>query len=223
MCDFHSIIGFSLGEDHFEVRHTPDNSHATMRAGVENKPNSKTVVFEAEWNLEGEQPAPTKLIRNIGECPERLVKMITRHYAAAQKAVTTGEGLNQKGIFSDQRKWTDLYQAAMRRGSPVELVGEFPGDVIVAHGGTLNVPALTKAGYVIVEQGGTLNVPALESVAGYVIVAQGGTLNVPALESVAGYVIVEQGGTLNVPALESVAGYVRVEQGGTLNAPKLKR
>ena len=181
MCDFHSIIGLSLGEDHFEVRHTRDNSHATMRAGCENEPNRKVVVFECEWNLEGEMPPPDKLIRNIGECPERLVKMITRHYAAAQKAVTTGEGLNQNGIFSDQRKWTDLYQAAMRRGSPVELVGEFPG-------------------YVIVKQGGTLNVPALESVAGDVRVAQGGTLNAPALTK-AGYVIVAQGGTLNAPKL----------------------
>ena len=183
MCDFHSIIGFSLGEDHFEIRHTRDNSHATMRAGIENEPNRKVVVFECEWNLEGEMPPPATLIRNIGECPDRLVTMIERHYRAAHTAVTTGKGLSQTGIFSDQTKWCDLYQAAMRHGSPVELVGEFPG-------------------YMIVEQGGTLNVPALESVAGYVRVEQGGTLNVPALESVAGDVFVEQGGTLNAPKLK---------------------
>jgi RNase P/RNase MRP subunit p29 len=79
MCDFHSILGVALG-DKFEIIHDPSNSHSGMAGNLVNKPNRKPVIFEAEWNGEGEIPADGSLIRNSGECPERLTKRIRAHY-----------------------------------------------------------------------------------------------------------------------------------------------
>lgn len=93
MCDFHSILGVALGENNFEIRHDKSNSHSGMAGDIRNEPNRKTVIFEAEWNGQGDLPPDTKLIRNIGECPERLVKKIRDHYIKLKEALVNGKHL----------------------------------------------------------------------------------------------------------------------------------
>ena len=105
MCDFHSVLGIAWGEDSFEIRHSPDNSHAEMAKELQNQPNRCAVIFEAEWNGDGDLPSDAKLIRNICECPERLVKKIRNHYIKLQEALKTGKHFDD--YFSDTKKWSD--------------------------------------------------------------------------------------------------------------------
>ena len=108
MCDFHSTCWRLIGPD-AECAHLPTNSHSesiTAAGWRENQPNRKTIVFEVEWDLRGDMPADSKLIRNHGDCPEQLVTAIKRHYLAAKKFIETGEGWKK---FGDLEKWGDLW------------------------------------------------------------------------------------------------------------------
>ena len=76
-------LGVALGQD-LSIYHDPSNDHSKMRELVGETASSapitrKAITFEAEWDGDGELPANAKLIRNIGDCPERLVKKIREH------------------------------------------------------------------------------------------------------------------------------------------------
>src|SRR5579859_2435383 len=93
MCDFHSTIWRELGQE-VQMFHLPSNSHSEMvqaSSWRDNEPNRQTLIFEAEWNGQGEMPSPSRLIRNSGECPERVVNAIMRHYTKLSEALKFGK------------------------------------------------------------------------------------------------------------------------------------
>ena len=166
MCDFHSILGVAIGNE-FTIHHDPDNSHSKMgaRLNLLNKPNRQPVIFEAEWNGEGDVPSDTILIRQCGECPKPLAKRIRAHYHKLKEALTEGKHLGKKGYFSNHEKYADVWTAAMSRGHMPDFseVETFSGSVDVREGATLTAPALAEvSGSVVVREGATLTAPKLK-------------------------------------------------------------
>jgi len=158
MCDFHSILGVAIG-DKYEIRHEPGNSHSETADKLRNLPNRKAVIFEAEWNGEGELPSDSKLIRNIGECPDRLVKKIRDHYIKLKEALATGKHLSD--YFSDTKKYSDVWNKAIAiaNGVPVVLPKVFHGNLYVD--GSAKLDALTEVGGDLSVYG-ELNAPKLQ-------------------------------------------------------------
>jgi len=227
MCDFHSILGVAIG-DNFSIYHDPSNSHEEMRKNLPTTASvapmaRPTTTFEAEWNGEDKIPSDTRLIRNIGECPDRLVKKIRDHYTKLKEALETGKHIQPGGYFGDVAKYEDVWSAAMRKGHALDFseVVEFTGSVDVRQGATFTAPKLTKAGSVDVREGATFTAPELTEVAGSVYVCEGATFTAPVLAK-AGYVDVCEGATLTAPVLAK-AGSVYVCEGATFTAPELKR
>ena len=149
----------------------------------ENEPNRKTIIFEAEWNGEGDIPADSLLIRNNGECPENVVKRIRAHYQKLKEAIAEGKHLNTH--FADHKKWADVWQKAIENGFMPDFsdVEEFAGYVYLKQGATLTAPKLVKvSGYVYLKQGATLTAPKLVEVSGCVDLQQGATLTAPKLK-----------------------------------------
>ena len=113
MCDFHSCLGLVLGENNYELRHDPSNSHSGMAGNIVNKPNSQTRIFEAECSKERLIATPdidtikSSIIRNYGECPEQLVRKIVSHYKKVREALVSGKYLND--YFADMSKWSDVW------------------------------------------------------------------------------------------------------------------
>jgi hypothetical protein len=144
MCDFHSTAWRVLGQD-IQCAHNSDNSHSGMieEAGWrDNEPNRAINIFEAEWNGEGELPGNAKLIRNIGECPEQLVRRIRSHYTKLKEAITDGKHFDF--YFSDTEKWADVWNRAIANGVAVVMPKVFGGNLYVS--GTAKLDALTEVG-----------------------------------------------------------------------------
>ena len=181
MCDFHSTAWRMLGQD-VQVAHLPNNSHSEMIEKAkwrDNEPNRKIIVFEAEWDGTGEVPSDGKLVRNSGECPEKLMTAIRQHYLRLRKCLISGKHLD--GHFKDHTKWADVWSKAMERGFMPDFsnVVEFCGDVIIEQGATATLPVLKEvSGDVRIGQGATATLPVLEK-CGYVIIGQGATLDAP--------------------------------------------
>jgi hypothetical protein len=204
MCDFHSTAWRMLGQD-IQVCHLPNNSHSEMIEAAgwkDNQPNRQTVVFEAEWSGEGKLPEAGAIIRNSGECPERLTRSIMSHYRKLKEALSEGKHLGRDGYFRDHKTWADVWRSAMHNGHMPDFtdVKEFSGYVNIEQGGSLTAPVLAKCGDVSIAQGGSLTAPVLAK-CGYVSIAQGGSLTAPVLAK---------------------CGCVSIAQGGSLTAPKLK-
>lgn len=108
MCNFHSIIGRMLG-DVVELYHDASNSHSGMIQTAkrrENKPNEIIRVFESEWDGKGAFPSDSKLIRNVGDCPEKLKQKIRKHYEKLQ-AFMTGKKIDS--YFAYGEKYSDVW------------------------------------------------------------------------------------------------------------------
>ena len=127
MCDFHSALGVALSDDTIELRHLPTNSHSEMAGDLENKPNRKPIIFEAEWSGNGDVPAPERLIRNHAECPPKLVETIVSHYQKLKEALADGKHLVVGGYFGDISKWSDVWSEALKRGVKVLVPDIAPG------------------------------------------------------------------------------------------------
>ena len=113
MCDFHSILGVAIGND-YTIYHDPSNSHAEMRKHLPSSASSapmarKATDFEAEWGGCGDLPSDAKLIRNFGECPDRLVKKIRDHFIKLKEALTLSKHIGKSGYFSDFSKYSDVW------------------------------------------------------------------------------------------------------------------
>jgi hypothetical protein len=116
MSNFHSVAARMLGEA-AEILHASHNSHSQMITEArwrENKPNESVRVFEAEWDGRGAFPSDSSLIRNVGECPERLKDKIRNHYKKVQAAITKGEHFDH--YFADYEKYSDVYAMAVANG-----------------------------------------------------------------------------------------------------------
>ena len=141
MCDFHSILGIAIGNN-YSIRHDASNSHSGMAGKLENKPNRKTVIFEVECSEEkllatkDISTIASSIIRNFGECPEKLVCKIVNHYQQVKMALTDGVGLSPSGYFKDVEKYGDVYFHAINRG----IICEIPKEV----GGNLDLGSLTS-------------------------------------------------------------------------------
>jgi hypothetical protein len=224
MCDFHSVLGVALGED-LSIYHDPSNDHSNMRGRVgetaTNAPMArKAITFEAEWDGEGDLPSDAKLIRNIGECPERLVKKLRDHYIKLQAALTTGKFLEEGGYFGDTAKWCDVWNAALAKGAPVKLPAVFRGNLKVY--GSAKLDALTQVGGDLDVSGSAkLDAPALTEVGGHLVVS--GSAKLDALTQVGGNLDVYGSAKLDAPALTEVGGNLDVSGSAKLDAPKLNR
>lgn len=121
MCKFHSILGVAIGNE-YSIRHEPNNSHTDMAGPLENKPNLKLVMFEAECSEErllgcsDVDSIKSSIIRNFNECPEPLVKKIVNHYERVKEAITDGKHLTPVGYFADTNKYNDVWNCAIARG-----------------------------------------------------------------------------------------------------------
>ena len=230
MCDFHSIVGVALGE-RYELLHTPDNSHSGMiesygkslgAPDLSNKPLRKTVLFEAEWDGEGDLPPDTRLVRNASECPEKLMGMIREHYHKLEEAMTTGKHLD--GYFSDTAKWSDVWNQCIKRGVSVVFPAVFKGHLTIYENAKLEAPALALVGgYLDVYENAKLEAPALTSVSGNLYVYEDAKLEAPALTSVGGNLFVYRNAKLEAPALTSVGGSLIVNENAKLNATALTK
>jgi hypothetical protein len=184
MCDFHSVLGVAIG-DKFEIIHDSTNSHSGMAGTLVNKPNRKAIIFEAEWNGVGEVPPSAVLIRNNGECPERLEKMIRAHYVKVKEALATGAHLNT--YFKDTKKWADVWNAAIKAGAPVVLPAVFSGDLWLYGDAKLDAAALTNVGgYLWLYGDAKLEAAALTSVGGDLVLYGDAKLEAAALKKVNG-------------------------------------
>ena len=165
MCDFHSTVWRLIGQD-VQTFHLPTNSHSEMvnAAGWrENEPNRKTVVFESEWNGDGEVPDINKLLKNnASECPAQVERAVIKYYRTLKAAITPGGKFDK--IFSDPQKFQDVWEAAMKAGCSLDFgkIEKFNGYVGVHQGATLTAPALAEADSVDVHQGATLTAPKLK-------------------------------------------------------------
>ena len=102
MCDFHSTAWRLIGQD-VQMCHLPTNSHSEMIAEAKwrvNEPNRQIQVFEAEGTCEADVK-----IRQSGECPEKVMAAIKRHYRKLEECLKTGEGLRIGEYFSDTKKY----------------------------------------------------------------------------------------------------------------------
>ena len=179
MCDFNSTAWRLLGQE-IQCAHNQENSHsgASEAAGWrDNEPNRKIVVFEAEWDGEGEMPSDSKLIRNIGECPPQLVKAIRRHYTRLHEAMESGKHCGHGEYFSEE-KWLDVLMAVINGGFAVA----FPQSI----GGYLYLRGLTSAKDLVLPQsiGGYLDLSGLTSAKDLVLPQSiGGSLDLSGLTS----------------------------------------
>ena len=182
MCDFHSTAWRLLGQE-IQCAHLPSNSHSESieAAGWRvNEPNRTPFIFEAEWNGIGELPSDWGLIRNSGECPEKLTKRIRDHYAKLRDAISGGNHLTT--YFSDVKKWHDVWSRAIENKVPVTLPSVFPGSIVLREGATLQADALTEvSGYIYVREGATLTAPKLEK-SSSIDVQEGAKLIAPKLK-----------------------------------------
>ena len=200
MCDFHSTCWRLLGQE-IQVAHNQNNSHSDSikEAGWrDNEPNRKINVFEAEWNGEGEMPPDSKLIRNIGECPEKLVKAIRKHYTKLAEALSSGKHVLAGGYFVSE-KWVDVLLAVAAKKMPVA----FPENV----GGHLDLSGLTSAKDLVLPKsvGGHLYLSGLTSAKDLVLPKSiGGYLNLSGLTSAKDLVLPKSiGGSLYLRSLTS--------------------
>jgi len=219
MCDFHSILGIAIGEN-YEIRHDSGNSHSEMANELRNLPNRQPVIFEAEWNGEGDVPSDGTLIRNNGECPDRLTKKIRDHYIKLKEAITTGKHFD--GYFKDTKKWADVWCRAIANNVPIQLPAVFHGNLTVYGSAKLDAPALTEVGgNLYVYASAKLDAPALTEVGGYLTVDGSAKLDAPALTEVGGNLTVDGSAKLDAPALTEVGGYLYVDGSAKLDAPAL--
>ncbi len=221
MCDFHSILGIHLGGDSYEIRHDASNSHSGMAGRLENKPNRRCVIFEAECSAEkllkteDIDSVKSSIIRNFGECPEPLVRKIVNHYRKVKEALTDGRHLD--GYFNDTKKFSDVWNAAIARGIPVTLPEVFEGNLAVS--GSAKLDALTKVGGNLAVYGfAKLDAPALNEVGGDLDVYGSAKLDAPALNEVGGDLDVYGSAKLDAPALNEVGGYLAVSGSAKLDA-----
>ena len=163
--------------------HDGGNSHSNMIDTAKwrvNEPNRSVIIFEAEWDCEGEMPKDDKLIRNSDECPNTLLVAIRRHYQRVREAITTGRHLDT--CFADTKKWDDVWCKAIAEGVAVTLPAVFEGNLVVSGSAKLDAPALTKVGgYLGVSGSAQLDAPALTKVGGYLFVDGSAKLDAPAL------------------------------------------
>ena len=91
--------------------HLPNNSHAEMieKAGWKaNEPLRKVVVFEAEWDGQGEIPSAAKLLKNnVSECPVQVERAIVKYYGKLKGFLETGRDWK---FFGDLAKFADVWQ-----------------------------------------------------------------------------------------------------------------
>jgi hypothetical protein len=149
MCDFHSTVWRMLG-DSIEMLHDPSNSHSEMIQVAKwrtNEPNRKVTVFEAEWDGQGDIPSDSRLIRNNGECPERLVSRIRSHYVKLKEAIETGKHLD--GYFSDLAKYGDVWAHVKKLPDNVTFPEKMSGSLDLSSLKTLpdNVTFPKECGY----------------------------------------------------------------------------
>jgi prefoldin subunit 5 len=213
-----------IGQD-IQCAHLPSNSHSESISASkwrENEPNRQTIIFEAEWSGSGDQPSDAVLIRNIGECPEPLVKRIREHYRRLKEAITTGKYLDTH--FADTKKWCDVWNAAIKNGAPVVLPAVFEGNLYVYGSSKLDAPALTKVGgNLYVDGSSKLDAPALTKVGGNLYVDGSSKLDAPALTKVGGNLYVDGSSKLDAPALTKVGGNLYVDGSSKLDAPALTK
>jgi len=184
MCQFHSVVGVALGNN-FSIQHLPSNSHSEMSGELKNLPNRQPIIFEAEWDGSGDFPTDEKLIRNSGECPEKLKALIREHYGKLQAAITSGAYL--KSYFNDANKWEDVWKVAAASGATLVLPSVFTGGLELYDGSKVDARSLTSVGGSLVLHGGSeLDAPALTSVGGSLVLYDGSELDAPALREVEG-------------------------------------
>ena len=200
MCNFHATVWRLFGQE-IQMLHDGGNSHSNMIDTAKwrvNEPNRSVIIFEAEWNCEGEMPKDDKLIRNSDECPNTLLVAIRRHYQRVREAITTGRHLDT--CFADTKKWDDVWCKAIAEGVAVTLPAVFEGNLDVYGSAQLDAPALTKVGgYFDVDVSAKLD--ALTEVGGYLVVSGSAKLDAPALTKVGGYLFVDGSAKLDAPAL----------------------
>ena len=113
MCDFHSTAWRLVGQD-VQMCHLPSNSHSEMIDAAKwrvNEPNKRAVVFEAEWDCQGEIPAVAKLLKhNASECPPQVERAVVKYYKALQECILNGDHWKD---FSEFGKFSDVW-ARMR-------------------------------------------------------------------------------------------------------------
>jgi hypothetical protein len=146
MCDFHSTAWRLVGQD-IQCAHLSTNSHSGMIKAAgwkENQPNRKIQIFEAEWDGVGDLPSDTRLIRNFGECPEKVRNQIRKHYQKLKEAITEGKHFDL--YFADTEKWADVWNRAIANGVAVTLPKVFKGHLDVSGSAKLDAPALTEVG-----------------------------------------------------------------------------
>ena len=162
MCNFHATVWRLFGQE-IQMLHDGGNSHSNMIDTAKwrvNEPNRSVIIFEAEWDCEGEMPKDDKLIRNSDECPNTLLVAIRRHYQRVREAITTGRHLDT--CFADTKKWDDVWCKAIAEGVAVTLPAVFEGNLVVSGSAQLDAPALTKVGgYLVVYGSAKLDAPAL--------------------------------------------------------------
>ena len=222
MCDFHSVLGVAFSEDRFELRHDPGNSHSKMAGELKNKDNRKPIIFEAEWNGQGDLPPDKKLIRNHAECQERLVKMIRNHYIKLKEALTTGKHLDENGYFRDTKKWWDVWNEAIRLGVAVKLPAIFLGSLDLRENAKLDASALTSiGGYLYLRENAKLDASALTSIGGYLDLSENAKLDASALTSIGGYLDLSENAKLDASALTSIGGSMYLRKNAKLDASAL--
>ena len=230
MCDFHSILGVAIG-DTYEIRHDSSNSHAGMAGKLENKPNRKPVMFEAEASAEklltcvAVDDIKSSIIRNYGECPEQLVRKIVAHYQKLKEALTDGSHL--ESYFAED-KYCDVWNKVIEGGIAVTLPATFRGNLAVSGSAKLDATALTEVGGNLTVYGSDklAKLDALTKVGGNLAVSGSAKLDAPELTEVGGYLNVS--GSAKLDALTKVSGNLIVSGGNLavsgsakLDAPEL--
>ena len=221
MCDFHSILGVAIG-DTYEIRHDSSNSHAGMAGKLENKPNRKPVMFEAEASAEklltcvAVDDIKSSIIRNYGECPEQLVRKIVAHYQKLKEALTDGSHL--ESYFAED-KYCDVWNKVIERGGiAVTLPATFRGNLAVSGSAKLDATALTEVGGNLTVYGSDklAKLDALTKVGGNLAVSGSAKLDAPELTEVGGYLNVY--GSAKLDALKKVSGNLVVYGSAKLDA-----
>ena len=220
MCDFHSILGVAIG-DTYEIRHDSSNSHAGMAGKLENKPNRKPVMFEAEASAEklltcvAVDDIKSSIIRNYGECPEQLVRKIVAHYQKLKEALTDGSHL--ESYFAED-KYCDVWNKVIEGGIAVTLPATFRGNLAVSGSAKLDATALTEVGGNLTVYGSDklAKLDALTKVGGNLAVSGSAKLDAPELTEVGGYLNVY--GSAKLDALTKVGGYLNVYGSDKLDA-----
>jgi hypothetical protein len=130
MCDFHSTAWRLIGEAP-QMCHTPDNAHGKMieAAGWKNNEHAPAIsatVFEAEWDGKGQLPPDGRLVRNSGECPEKLMAAIRRHYEKLHDFLESGKDWK---YFCDFAKWADVWGSLKSLPDNVQFPDSIDGNL----------------------------------------------------------------------------------------------